>query len=43
MKEVCECGAKTANPKPVKFSVDDKFGPYKRKAKINDYIKKGFI
>lgn len=43
MKEICECGTKTINPKPVKFSVDDRFGIYKRKAKIDDYVKKGFI
>ena len=43
MKESCDCGTKAINPKPLKFSVDDKFSSYRRKAKIEDYIKRGLV
>lgn len=43
MKERCACGEKTTNPKPVKFSIDDRFASYKRKAKMETYAKKGLI
>jgi len=33
MKEVCNCGNKTANPKPPKYSPDDPYGAYRRRAK----------
>jgi H/ACA ribonucleoprotein complex subunit 3 len=34
LEEEC-CGAKTRNPHPPRFSVDDKFGKYRRMAKNN--------
>lgn len=43
MKEICECGNAAANPKPLKFSLDDKFTSYRRKAKMDEYIARGFI
>ena len=34
MKEICpNCNKKTENPRPAKYSVDDKFGKYRRLAK----------
>lgn len=43
MKEVCDCSHKTLPAKPMKYSVDDKFASYRRKAKIGDYAKMGLI
>ena len=38
-----KCCVKTANPKPVKYSVDDKYGKYRRKARENDLKKRGLL
>ena len=36
MKDICsKCSAKTENPKPAKYSPDDPYGSYRRKAKEN--------
>jgi len=43
MKEVCECGMKTISPKPPKYSPDDKYASYKRKAKEADREKAGLV
>jgi len=43
MKEVCDCGTSTMNPKPLKFSIDDKFSNYRRKAKVEEYTKRGLL
>ena len=43
MKEACNCGNKTINPKPLKYSPDDKLGSYRRKAKLDEYKKRGLI
>ncbi len=43
MNETCECGTKTLLARPLKFIPDDKFATYKRKAKLNDYAKRGFL
>ena len=43
-KEVCpHCGGKALNPKPPKFSMNDPYESYKRKAKEPELIKKGLI
>jgi H/ACA ribonucleoprotein complex subunit 3 len=34
-KECPKCKKKTENPKPAKYSVEDKFGKYRRIAKKN--------
>lgn len=34
MNEACQCGGAAVNPKPAKFSPEDKFGNYRRKAKM---------
>ena len=33
MKESCSCGEKTITTKPAKFSLDDKWGKYRRISK----------
>jgi len=38
MKEICVCGGKSSTPKPAKFSIEDKYGDYRRKAKL-DFFK----
>jgi|TARA_Y100000310_G_scaffold240719_1_gene244602 rRNA maturation protein Nop10 len=43
MKEVCDCGNKTLLTRPLKFTPDDKFGSYRRKAKIDEYSKRGLL
>lgn len=43
MKEICSCGNKAFVAKPLKYSPDDKFGSYKRKAKLNEYAERGLI
>lgn len=43
MKEVCSCGSKTLNPKPLKYSPDDKFASYRRKAKLKEYQELGLL
>lgn len=43
MNEICDCGNKTSPAKPVKFSIEDKFASYRRKAKIGDYRTRGLL
>lgn len=43
MREICVCGNKALLSIPLKYSPDDKFGSYRRKAKIQEYIGKGFL
>jgi len=43
MNEICACGGKSLTPKPAKFSVEDKYGSYRRKAKLNNFKKEGLI
>ena len=43
MKEGCACGGKALTPKPAKFSVEDKYGSYRRKAKIDIFKREGLI
>ncbi|MBC8494870.1 ribosome biogenesis protein [archaeon] len=31
--EVCDCGGKRINPKPPKYSPEDKYGSYRRQTK----------
>jgi len=33
MSDKCKCGGEAVNPKPPKYSPEDKFGKYRRKAK----------
>jgi H/ACA ribonucleoprotein complex subunit 3 len=35
LKNKCDkCGSKTISPKPAKFSIEDKYGVWRRKAKL---------
>ncbi len=43
MQEKCECGGKALNPKPPKYSPEDKFGKYRREVKKKEWEKKGLL
>lgn len=44
MKKKCpKCNQETINPKPLKFSLEDKYGDYRRKAKAEFFAKEGLI
>ena len=44
MKDICpKCGSKALNPKPPKFSPEDKFADYRRKAKRAMLEKEGLV
>ena len=43
MKDVCLCGGKALTPRPAKFSIDDKYGNYRRKAKFNFFKEERLI
>lgn len=36
LKEKCKCGGKAVSVRPAKYSPDDKYGNYRRKAKKNE-------
>jgi len=43
MKEICDCGNKTTVPRPLKYSPNDRFSSYRRKAKIHEYACRGLL
>jgi H/ACA ribonucleoprotein complex subunit 3 len=43
LKEDCSCGGKALTPKPAKFSIEDKYGSYRRKAKYEHFKNEGLI
>ena len=43
MKERCDCGGKASIVKPPKFSIEDAYGGYRRKAKFEILRKQGLI
>lgn len=43
LKQTCVCGEKTLSPAPPKYSPDDKYASYRRKAKEEQYRAKGLI
>jgi len=44
LNERCpKCGIPTVNPKPAKFSPDDKYSSYRRQVKKDLLVKQGFI
>jgi rRNA maturation protein Nop10 len=43
MKEICDCGNKTLPAKPVRYSAEDRFAYYRRKAKTGHYKKMDLI
>ena len=43
MKETCGCGNAALIAKPMKYSVDDKLASYRRRAKHDEYMKRGLL
>lgn len=44
MEGACpKCGSKTVGIKPQKYSPDDKYGDYRRKAKRDELVKGGLL
>lgn len=43
MKEDCDCGGKAVSVRPAKFSLEDPYGQYRRKAKKEFLEKEGLI
>ena len=43
MKDACLCSAKTETTKPAKYSPDDKYQAYRRKAKEAERKEKGLV
>ena len=43
MNDTCECGGNTLTPKPAKFSVEDKYAQYRRKAKLETFKSEGLL
>jgi len=38
LEEKCECGEATVTPHPMKFSFEDKYAQYRRKAKYPEFF-----
>ncbi len=43
LKEECECGGKAVTTKPPKYSPEDKYASYRRKAKKDLLEKEGLL
>ncbi len=43
MKETCDCGNKTLLSRPLKYTPNDKFAVYRRKAKLGEYARRGLL
>jgi H/ACA ribonucleoprotein complex subunit 3 len=43
LKEACTCGSKAISPAPARFSPEDKYGAYRRKAKKEELVKRGLL
>jgi H/ACA ribonucleoprotein complex subunit 3 len=43
LSEKCECGGKAIENKPPKYSPEDKYGDYRRKAKEEQRKKEGLM
>jgi H/ACA ribonucleoprotein complex subunit 3 len=41
LKDVCRCGSATVTPLPAKYSPDDRYGEYRRKAIMQEYGENG--
>lgn len=37
LKDKCGCGGESLDPRPAKFSIEDKWGKYRRKYKKNEF------
>ncbi|MBL7056483.1 nucleolar RNA-binding Nop10p family protein [Candidatus Woesearchaeota archaeon] len=43
LKETCSCNGKAITPKPAKFSLEDKYASYRRKAKLDSLKGEGLL
>lgn len=43
MQEKCSCGGAVVNPKPAKFTLEDKYGRLRREAKKKEREQAGLI
>jgi len=43
MKEICTCGAKAETVKPAKYSPEDRYGAYRRKAREEILRERGLL
>lgn len=43
LAEKHSCGGTAINPKPAKFTLEDKYGGLRRKAKRDDWVEKGLV
>ena len=43
LSEECSCKGKAVRPIPPKYSPDDKYADYRRKAKEEEYIHQGML
>jgi len=43
MKGLCKCGGTAVQAKPPKYSPDDAYACYRRKAKFSEFKEKGLI
>ncbi|MBI2549066.1 ribosome biogenesis protein [Candidatus Woesearchaeota archaeon] len=43
LRERCACGEETKNPKPMKYSPDDSYASYRRKAKEAERKAQGLV
>jgi len=43
MKEICSCGSSSSTAKPMKYTLNDKLGYYRRKAKLEEYQNRGLL
>jgi len=43
MKEICDCGNKAIIPRSLKYSPNDRFSSYRRKAKLHEYAGRGLL
>lgn len=43
LKEKCNCDGSALNPKPPKYSLEDKYASYRRKAKESQLKEKNLI
>ncbi len=43
LKETCSCGGSAVSPKPQKYSPEDKYGEYRRRAKKEILEKQGLL
>ena len=43
LNEKCICGGNAVTPKPAKYNPEDKYGKYRREAKMPELKKRGLL